>query len=64
MTLISGVVGSSSVTFPKGEGTSGVCCSEGTEEWDDGIEECVEAVSSWDGAEAALEALLDDDDLR
>ena len=38
---------------------------DGTEEWDDGMEECVEEVSSCEGAEAALAMLLvEDEDLR
>jgi hypothetical protein len=46
--------------FPSGEGVNGVCCSGvGTDE----VEEA-EEVSSWEGAEAALLLLLDDDDLR
>jgi hypothetical protein len=62
--FISGGEGSSCWDFPRGEGISGVFRSEGTEEWEEGMEEAVDAVSSWEGAEAADEVLLVDTDLR
>ena len=53
------------VTFPEETEQRGRDLIEvGIEEVLDGTEELVDAVSSCDGAEAALVTLLEDDDLR